>query len=191
MSHTADVGDEVLVATEVRNIDGELVNAATVVLTVTLPDLTTATPVVDNPSTGHYEVAYTLAQAGRYVFSWATTNPNTAEASAIAAVAASNLPNLTDVDNYLGESATQWTPSEKNDVLLAETAAQARVCRIKAEYPRDLREALLRRVQRNLAMRALPLAVLQGDAEVGSAILPGRDPEVRRLEAPHRKLVLG
>ena len=58
-------------------------------------------------------------------------------------------------------------------------------------YPKDLRQALLRRVQRNLALRALPLAVLQGDAEAGSTILPGKDLEVRRLEGPFRRLLVG
>lgn len=193
MSH-ADVGDELLVAHVVRDLDGELADAATVTLTVTLPDLTTETPAVDNPpeETGHYEVAYTLEQPGRYVFAWQTTDPDTASATAVEAVEPGGLPTLTAVQNYLGDVATQWTDSDLQDVLDAETAAQARVCRIRAEYPKDLREALLRRVQVNLAKRALPLGVVQGDAEAGNASrVPGRDPEVRRLEGPHRKVVLG
>lgn len=101
-----------------------------------------------------------------------------------------SLPTITDVRAYMEDAALQWTDPELQGALNAEQAAQARVCRV-ASYSDDLREALLRRVQRNLAMRALPLAVLQGDAEAGNSIVPGRDPEVRRLEAPYRRVVLG
>lgn len=100
------------------------------------------------------------------------------------------MPTVAEVMTYLGDAAAQWGNADVQGALDAEQAAQARVCRI-ASYSNDLREALLRRVQRNLAMRALPLAVLQGDPEAGSTVLPGRDPEVRRLEAPYRKVVMG
>lgn len=56
-------------------------------------------------------------------------------------------------------------------------------------WPDDLREALIRRVARNLAMGALPLGVQA--TEVGGMVLGGKDPEVRRLEAPWRKVVMG
>lgn len=192
MTHT-DVGDELLVTHVVRDLDGDLADAATVTLTVTLPDLTTEQPTVANPpeETGHYEVAYTLTQAGRYVFAWQTTDPDTADASAVEVVKPGGLPDLVKVKAYLGDVAAQWSDADIQDALDAETAAQAGVCRVGAEYPADLAQALKRRVQRNLAMRAMSLGVLQGDAEGGSAVLPGSDPEVRRLERAHRKVVLG
>ncbi|GIF71905.1 hypothetical protein [Asanoa siamensis] len=99
-------------------------------------------------------------------------------------------PTATDCAAYLGE--TSWTEEEIQGALDAELAAQAKVCRVPVDMPADLAEAVKRRVARNLALRPLPLAVLQGDAQGGSdTVLPGRDPEVRRLEAPHRKLVIG
>lgn len=101
-------------------------------------------------------------------------------------------PTFTEVDDYLGE--TSVTEQELSSALAAEKKAQAKVCRVPAddaEWDEDLTEALCRRVARNLALRGIPLAVLQGDAEAGSLIPPGRDPEVRRLEAPFRKLVFG
>jgi hypothetical protein len=55
---------------------GVLTNAASVALTVTLPDGTTATPTVTNPSTGKYAASYqtTLASlTGRYVGQWVFT----------------------------------------------------------------------------------------------------------------------
>lgn len=108
------------------------------------------------------------------------------------------LPTVSDVVAYLGAAAAQWTTDGGTtypaitEELSAETTAQARVCLVPASYPDELKLALLRRVQRALQMRALPLAVLQGDSDTGStSFLPARDPEVRRREAPYRRLVGG
>jgi hypothetical protein len=58
--------------------------------------------------------------------------------------------------------------------------------------PWPLREALCRRVQVNLAKRALPLGVIDQSSDGGGpSFVPRIDPEVRRLEAPYRKLVVG
>ncbi|WP_250009131.1 hypothetical protein [Actinoplanes sp. M2I2] len=80
---------------------------------------------------------------------------------------------------------------ELTQILVAETAAQDRVCRVADPMPADLAEALKRRVARNRALRQLAVMTPRGDGEAGPVVLPGRDPEVRRLEAPHRKLVMG
>jgi hypothetical protein len=48
------------------------------VVTVTLPDLTTATPAVTNPGTGQYRAVYKTVQAGHHLVSWTcadATNP--------------------------------------------------------------------------------------------------------------------
>lgn len=101
-------------------------------------------------------------------------------------------PNAADVEVYLGP--TSYTSTQIDAALTAELAAQTRVCRTPpadAAWPDDLAEALKRRVARNLAMRGIPLAMFQGDADGGPLIPPGRDPEVRRLEGPHRRLPVG
>ncbi len=100
-------------------------------------------------------------------------------------------PDRQDPDDlgYLGDNS--FTDAEIQDALDAETDAQRRACRVPATYPNDLRQALLRRVARNLALRQLPIMVLRGDAEAGSVVPPGRDAEVRRLEAGHRRMVMG
>lgn len=109
--------------------------------------------------------------------------------------AGADLPDVDDVDAYLksGSGEHSWSADDMLDALTAEEAAQRRVCRIGAVYPPDLRQALLRRVQRNLALRPHALAMFRGDAETGDpqAFLPGTDPEVRRLERPYRKLPIG
>lgn len=101
------------------------------------------------------------------------------------------IPDLAAVKAYLGASAAQWSDADLSAVLASETAAQALACVIPDTYPDDMAQALLRRVQRALSLRALPLGMVQGDAEGGSTVLPGRDPEIRRLEAGHRRLVVG
>lgn len=48
------------------------------VLTVTLPDGTTATPVVTSPDTGRYQADYVPTVAGRHLARWVSTTPSTA-----------------------------------------------------------------------------------------------------------------
>jgi len=102
-------------------------------------------------------------------------------------------PRPDEVLEYVtGAGSTAATAAEVGTALEAETAAQARACRVPAPdayWPADLAEALCRRVARNLAMRNLPLAVQM--SEMGGTRIGSIDPEVRRLEAPYRKVVLG
>ncbi|HEY3516610.1 MAG TPA: hypothetical protein VGL98_06140 [Gammaproteobacteria bacterium] len=175
----------------VTDADGDAADDAPVV-TVTLPAGGTATPTVESLSAGRYRAEYIVVTTGRYVARAVTLTHGAADFAAYVTgtTAATGMPDLDDVLNYLG-----WTEDNDNDdaatALATESAAQRRVCRIGATYPDDLRGALYRRVARNLALKGLPLAVLRGDAESGDTVLPGRDPEVRRLEGPHRKLVAG
>lgn len=193
------VSDVWLIEVEVRDVDGCFVDEVPVV-TVTLPAGTTSTPTVETVITGLYRVAYVVGTTGRYVARAVTTAYGAADFTAYvtATVAATAMPSLDDLrgdpldeedQGYLGE--TSATDAEIQDALNAEAAAQRATCRVPAAYPDDLRQALLRRVARNLALRGIPLAVLRGDAESGDTVLPGRDPEVRRLEGPHRKLTFG
>lgn len=75
-----DIADSVPIAWDVRDAAGVLANAATAVLTITLPDGTTATPAVTNPPTvtGEYRVTYVPAVEGVYAWRAVTTTPNTA-----------------------------------------------------------------------------------------------------------------
>ena len=77
-----DLGDALTLQIEVKDANGALTNAATVVLTVTLPDGTTATPTISNPTIGVYTVNYATTQAGRHLTRWVATNPTVANAGA-------------------------------------------------------------------------------------------------------------
>lgn len=110
-------------------------------------------------------------------------------------------PDLAAVKAYLG-SDHSWSDDEVQSALDSEQAAQTRAVRFPADpaapaeplpYPSDLAEALFRRVAANLALRALPLGLQASVTEVGASFarVGGGDPEVRRLERPWRRLVVG
>jgi hypothetical protein len=113
-------------------------------------------------------------------------------------------PDLAAVKRYLRIDAVDETRDEEiGGALATEILAQRKVVRRTAfgvdpappaeplPYPADLAEAVCRRVARNLALRGLPLATLQSDSEAGPLVLPGKDPEIRRLEGTSRKLITG
>ena len=189
-SVTLPIGGVWELTVRVLDADGDISTTAPTV-TVTLPGGSTTSPTADDVGSGAFRALYTVGTAGRYVARVVAAGYGAADFAAYvsATVAEAGMPTFTDLDDYLGDHS--WTDDELTDALNAEAAAQRAACRVAAVYPDDLRQALLRRAQRNLAMRRLPLAVLQGDADLGPAVLPGRDPEVRRLEAPHRKLPIG
>ena len=106
-----------------------------------------------------------------------------------AAISRGSLATLDELRDYLG--ATSATDPELTTALHAERAAQAQRCRIDP-YTHELREAVMRRVARNLAARSVPVATwtsFEGGA-TGTRV-PNTDAEIRRLEAPYRKLVIG
>lgn len=195
------IGGEWILSVLVTDADCDAVDAVPVV-TVTLPAGTTATPTVETLSTGVYRAVYALGTAGRYIARVVAAGYGAADfvAFVTATTAATAMPTLIDLRGdpevegdlgYLGPNS--FTDAAIQDALDAEAAAQRRVCNVPAAYPDDLRQALLRRVARNLSMRKLTLALARGDAEAGSSdiVLGGNDPEVRRFERPHRKLVMG
>jgi hypothetical protein len=144
------------------------------------------------PSSWRYRTETTLATPGRYVAHVATdTDALDFAVYAAGPTSGTGMPDADALAHYMRDGAASWEPEDLTDALAIEAAAQRARCRVGAVYPDDLRGALLRRAQRNLAMRNLPLAMPQGDADSGPSILPGNDPEVRRLEAPYRKLVFG
>lgn len=176
----------------VLDADGLWSAAVTPVVTITVPDGTTDVPDVTALDAGH-SAEYVVTQRGRHLAVATAAGYGLATFTAWVDVLtlASDLPVVADWVAYTG-GTTSWEAAEIQGALEAEAAAQRRRLRIPAAYTADLREALLRRVSRNLAMRALPLAVLRGDQEAGKdTVLPGRDPEVRRLEAPYVRLPVG
>lgn len=178
----------------VLDAHGCAVGDAAPVVTVTLPGGSTATPTVVE-TRGQFLAEYIPAVVGRFVAH--VVDPLYGATDFVAWVQAvtlgTGMPDLDDLDVYLGGAdGHSWSDDDLTDALDAEAAAQRAMCRIPAAYTADLRQALLRRCARNLALRRIPLAVLTGDSNGGdSTVLPGRDPEVRRLEAPYRRVTVG
>jgi hypothetical protein len=72
-----DLGDVVPLGTTVKDSSGTLVNAGSMVLTITLPDNTTATVNPVTPmSTGTYQYDYATVQPGRHVVRWLASGAN-------------------------------------------------------------------------------------------------------------------
>lgn len=105
-------------------------------------------------------------------------------------------PNTLDAQAYLEPMRGSWSAEDITKAFAAEKAAQARVCSVPADdavWPADLAEALFRRTAHNLALRALPLGFEEVISETSATGMRvgGTDAEVRRLEAPYRRLVVG
>ncbi len=187
------LGGQWTLGVETRDASGYLSGEVTPTLAVTLPDGTSAAPVFEAAMwVGGWLATYTPSVTGRFL-AHAFTPEDAVDAAAYVAgpTSSTDLPTVDDVARYLKGGASSWTSVQLQEELDGEAYAQQAKCGVRAEYPPDLRKALLRRVQRALAFRALPLATLRGDADGGSLVLPGNDPEIRRLEAPYRKLVTG
>jgi len=71
-----DLGDVKRIEVEVRDTAGALANAGTVTLTITLPDGTTSSPAVSNPSTGVYRVDYLTTVEGPHRWRMLATGAN-------------------------------------------------------------------------------------------------------------------
>jgi hypothetical protein len=189
-----------MIVVDVRDANRCLTDDASPVVTVTLPGGTTDTPTVERLTLGTYRAVYTVTTTGRYVASAVAAGYGAADFTAFVAaiVPAGGMPilddlrgDLDDADDFGYLGRTSATDAQIQDALDAEAANQRKVCRVPAAFGADLRQALMRRVARNLAMQRIPLAVLQGDADTGSTVPPGSDPEVRRFERAYRRLPMG
>ncbi len=67
-----DVGERVVLSTELRDSDGILINAD-VVLTVRFPSDATQTPTLSNPSTGKYSGSLIVTEPGDYTYVWSSS----------------------------------------------------------------------------------------------------------------------
>lgn len=106
---------------------------------------------------------------------------------------------LDDLKVYLTTTlASKYADTELQHVIQVETDDQANRLRpnyrladlgLWSAHPSPLREAIMRRCARNLALRKLPLGI--SESEVSALRVSGRDTEIKRLEAPYLRLVVG
>lgn len=168
---------------------------STVAVIVTNPSGVTATP-TPTVTGGDVEVQVALTEAGRYLAVITVSLDALDQVHAFTALAiepTGSLPTLEQVRAYLSTNGgTSQEDATIQEALDAETVAQRRQCRIPASYPADLAEALKRRVARNLAARAVPIAQITSfDGGNVANRVPRTDYEVLRLEGPYRRSVVG
>lgn len=103
-------------------------------------------------------------------------------------------PDLADVRSWIKVPATLLTDAQLQQVIDAESIIQARLCNTgdgSTPLSPDLVQSIYRRVAREVAARGVPLGMLGGDAEFGTARLTRFDAEIERLEGPSRRVVVG
>lgn len=194
MMDAVRIGDPVPLIWLVHDVNGDLAD-------VVAPDAVTASVVrpdgvgvdldLTHADVGVYTCDYLPTQIGRHTARCVVTGPMAGALEDAFDVLGSALgnPPLDEVRAYLG--STSATEEELRAALRAEQSAQARRCRVDP-YTQDLHEALLRRVARNLAARAVPIAQFTSFEGGGTSTrVPSRDPEVARLEAPFRRRPVG
>lgn len=150
-----DLGAVYGAAIDIHDGTGALANAASVTLTITLPDATTVTPAVPNPpaSTGQYRYSYVTVQPGRHVATWSTTGPVTAyrDVFDVGEDAVPSIVSLADAKDFLGiaqsdtseddelrawlAGCTQVIEREKNEVIARRAVTQTEF----NEHPRSVR----------------------------------------------------
>lgn len=124
-----DVGDRARLTFSVTDVAGVPTNG-TVVLTVTKPDASTATPTVSNPSTGSYTADVDLDQAGRWTYRWVATGAVTAAQTDIldvAAAASNALVSLADVKDHLNITTTTHDEELRRYIAAATDFIESRV----------------------------------------------------------------
>lgn len=125
-----DLGDTIPLAVEVTDGQGDLANATSVVLTVTLPDgETTVTPSVTNPSTGRYEAEYVPDEAGLHVVHWRAVDPAAVfvDVLDVRPAAEVGVVSLADAKAHLNQTAGRTVEDEELRPILQ--AATERVAR--------------------------------------------------------------
>lgn len=184
------VGQPWLLRVEATDVNRQPISTVAPVITLTSPAGVPSTLAGTWDGTGWF-AAPTLTAPGRWLLSATVTGDaagsDTVAAFAVDVTASATYPQVQDVLTYLGLDETSYSLDAIDAALQAESAAQRQWCSPQAVYPPDLREALMRRVARNLAARAVPLSTFSSfDGMATSTRVPSTDPEVERLEAPYR-----
>ena len=192
-SMTLDVGDEWVIGACATDDEGWPA-AATVSVAVTDPAGASSAPTPVEDPAGTWTARHTITAPGRYLAVITSVGVTVGAvpytAWAVLPTTGEGMPTTSDCVTYLGD--TSATDSEVLDALTAEAAAQRARCRVPAVYPSDLRQALLRRVARNLAARGVPLTSFTSFEGGGTSTrVPHSDAEISRFEGPYRRRTVG
>lgn len=136
-----DLGDVVPLTVQVRDAAGNLANATTVTLTIGLPDGTSISPSVTNPSTGTYQYDYPPTLVGRHTARWVATGLNASaytDAFDVRPADSGLIVSLADTKKFLNitstgdddelrayiESVTRVVENYRNEVIARRTVVE-------------------------------------------------------------------
>lgn len=106
------------------------------------------------------------------------------------------LPDLAQVRAFVAVPADFLPDDDLTRMLDAAIAIIVKTCRTPgytpgATWPAPLVEAVLRRVQRSIATKNLPLGFIDSASEYGPARIPNYDVQIEELEGRYRRVVFG
>lgn len=182
------LGDVWVFTLQVTDALGYLVNTEPTV-TVTFPTSGDTPATVQKVSLGHFRASVSLDEPGRYVVVATADGSGSTALVAIVAETTANaaMPTVDDCKAYADLSA--WTDEQIQEALDIETIDQFSRCKVPAGYPLPLRQALMRRVQVNLAWRDVVLTTNIADPEAGTTLQPvWKDVVISQKEAPYRRV---
>lgn len=185
------VGEVVPLSWSVTDAGGEPADATTVTLTVEADGGTPEALAHSVPEVGQILAAYRPTSPGNYTARLTLDGDRAGAAVEHFIVSPLDPFSLTiaALREYLVD--TSASDAELLDALTAERFAQAARCRVDPFTP-DLLQALKRRVARNLAARRVPVATFTAfDSGQTTQRVPASDAEIRRLEGPYRRMVVG
>lgn len=185
------VGSVVPLGWSVTDRDGAPADPTTITLTVTVEGGAPESVATTSPAVGEILAAYRPTTPGSYTARLVLDGERaTATVDRFLVVPLDPWAlTVAQMRGYLVDTSAD--DGEIADALDAERFAQASRCRIDTYTP-DLLQALKRRVARNLAARRVPVATFTAfDGGQTSQRVPANDAEVRRLEAPYRRLTVG
>lgn len=116
-----DLGDAVELEASVDDSDGVSTTATTATLTITLPDGTTASPEVDEPTEpGTYRVSYTPTQAGLHSVRWVFTTPDRAftDVFSVRPAIAGQIMSIADAKTHLNKSKSSTVNDEELRLMI-------------------------------------------------------------------------
>ncbi len=143
-----DIGDGYTIETEIR-VDGDLVDPATVLLSITAPSGTTTNPAPTQTETGKYRHIVTADEAGRWRYKWTTTGPaGVTHGSFIVQVdppaRLDPLANVDDLADAMGRALTETEIAQASGLLRSASARVRAFCHNRAISRVDDDQVVLR-----------------------------------------------
>lgn len=170
-----DLGDVVALAFSTVNSAGAPANATTVVVSVTLPDGTTATPAVTNAATGSYTASYTPTVAGRHLVRWVATGTNAQAYTDVFDVNDAgdlSLVSLADVKTYLNVTSSSSDDELRQFILEATDIAERLTSR---QLRRKSYTDTYSGSTQTLNLRNTPIVSVTSVTENGTALVENTD----------------